>query len=260
MTDNQLYNYFKDRQHQFDEAPGDEVWGKIESGLRRKKFNPAKLLGIMALLAGAVYSTTLFLNTHDAIVPEAKIVPVNEPIYSPEIKEATRIVTERSTDTVKNKKVAKKENQNNGIKNVEHKNIILLTPVVTKNDAPDEKKEQAYKDSLPGKNKITTSPGKIRIQSLDQLTKAEYDSLVARAVRHYSDQPKIILIIVAEGHKPYRKLIETALRESTPQAYIRFMSIPADTIKTEKPVLKPIEFELKPKEETKKKIYSYRKS
>src|SRR5690348_6635035 len=99
MTDNQLYNYFKERQHNFEEAPGDELWGKIESGLGKKKINPAKLIGIIALLAGAVYSITFFLNIQDTIVPHENIAPVNKQTYSTEIKEAARVVTERSIDT-----------------------------------------------------------------------------------------------------------------------------------------------------------------
>ena len=107
MTDKQLYNYFKVRQHNFDEMPGDALWNKIETGLHAAPTTATTLPYLKVLLAtaitGVIATATILLYNHRTTLPEQK---TKEPAVAQpyEAAKADPLQVMVPTDTVKPKK------------------------------------------------------------------------------------------------------------------------------------------------------------
>lgn len=208
MQDNELYSYFRERKDSFNEVPDDGLWTKIDAGLNAAPVVPAaakltliKKIALAAAATAITVTTAVLIYKNVSQAPE-KVIPhnilpvremdaVTEPVHTPE-----------PVDTVKKKKAKQAAK------------IIAFRPVKdsAKVQKPAFMKFRAINvaDSvIAAKPTVRTQHygSTIKISTKEILSKAAFDTLVAQSLKTYRTQSGKILVVMADGHKPFRQVI-----------------------------------------------------
>src|SRR4051812_14449569 len=117
MKDNELYDFFKDRQQAFDEAPGDGLWAKIENGLEEvpqpdvhkgglSLFKKLLILPVLGIVVAIIWMVAYNLKAgEETAKPHDARITVNESNSVKTVEDATVKNQYYSTDTIKKIKV-----------------------------------------------------------------------------------------------------------------------------------------------------------
>lgn len=215
MTDNELFNHFKTQSIRFDEAPGDSLWRKIESGLDTKiQPKPNSLLLFIKTsiivsafsLAGIIYfaftqrqnkTTSPVIVIKEANIPvqkNANKAPTNP--ASTEQKEL-QSMRQNANDTVKRKKIKPEP-----VKTIPFKAFTAILPQET--DSIIKSRTTIITPLIT----TTTSPGRIVITTKDKITKNQFDVLTLKALEDNKNVSGTMIIVRAPGHKIFRKVIQ----------------------------------------------------
>ncbi len=213
MQDNELYSYFREWKDTFNQVPDNSLWQKIDSGLTNTPAataTTAKLTLIKKLAIGVVSGITVtaavlvYNNKPSAIQEKPKEIVLPAPTVVSREVTAPEPVVEKPQDTVKKKKIKK---------------ISKTVPFRTINDTlqtkPAIKSFKAFKtpSAADSVKKIiptilTQQYGTtIKISTKEILSKAAFDTLVAQSLKTYRTQSGKILVVMADSHKSYRKVI-----------------------------------------------------
>lgn len=237
MQDNELYNYFRERKHTAEEMPQDALWTKIDAGLNaaptaaKASVTAVKAITIAAI-AGITITTAVLVYNNKPSVMQEKPKQTVLPAPATELHEVTvsETVTAEFQDTV-NKKKIKKSNRIVSFRKI--KDTIKTKPATIN-----------FKALHTADSVIKTKPAvltqqygtTIKISTKEILSKAAFDTLVAQSLKTYRTQSGKILVIMADGHKPYRKVI--GVLKETDLVKIKGLKPVTDTIK-------PINFSMK---------------
>lgn len=215
MTDNELFNHFKTQSIRFDEAPGDSLWRKIESGLDTKiQPKPNSLLlfiktGVIVsafILVGIIYFA--FTQRQDKITsPVIVIKEANIPVQKNANKASTNTAStqqnelqsmqQNANDTVKRKKIKPEP-----VKAIPFKAFTAILPQET--DSIIKSRTTIITPLIT----TTTSPGRIVITTKDKITKNQFDVLTLKALEDNKNVSGTMIIVRAPGHKIFRKVIQ----------------------------------------------------
>ncbi|AWH84008.1 hypothetical protein HYN59_02280 [Flavobacterium album] len=117
MKDNELYDFFKDRKQAFDEAPGDALWSRIESGLEKvpqpvahkgglSVFKKLLFLPVVGIVAAIVWMVAYNpKNAEETAKPQRIGVTLDESNIVKTVEDAAVNNQYNSTDTIKKIKV-----------------------------------------------------------------------------------------------------------------------------------------------------------
>lgn len=233
MTDNELFNHFKTQSTAFEEMPGDDLWAKIERGLNDTK--PTSSSNILLFIACGILVTALttwyFITTESA----TKISPVVEPVTTtaPEPKNIAphkpqvNIFPSAAVPAEKTTSVQAPVILNNTEKVVTtasdsvKKAIIRTAKIKTVSKTEKTVAEPYVKFMSHSKGAVaplSESPtfevekketiGSIVITTKQKITTAEYNQLIADMLNEYETSVGSLLTIKAQGHKPFRIVIQ----------------------------------------------------
>lgn len=230
MQDNELYNYFRERKHTAEEMPQDALWTKIDAGLNAAptaataSASAIKTITIIAIAGIAITTAVLVYNNKPSFMqdkPKETILPA--PATESHEVTVSETVTAEFQDTV-NKKKTKKSNRIVSFRKI--KDTIKTKPATI-----------SFKALHTADSVIKIKPAiltqqygtTIKISTKEILSKVAFDTLVAQSLKTYRTQSGKVLVIMADGHKPYRKVI--GVLKETDLVKIKGLKPVVDTIK-----------------------------
>ncbi|RZJ74623.1 MAG: hypothetical protein EOO45_08035 [Flavobacterium sp.] len=243
MEDNDLYAFFEAKQHTFDEAPGEQLWKRIEMGLA-----PAPLLTtrqvtlgiILTLIIAVVFFGIQLLSGKEVnILKDEKLVPA-EDAKSFEIN--TIAV---ANDTVKKKKYNPKAEN------------AVVAPVVMKYKKNTAQNQDTINTSVTGVKTANILPGRLIVKTDKMLSVSEFEDLIRKTFSNPELTVGTMVIVRAPGHKAFRQIFKGAGElhiinsgVKLEEELIQFKRLPdaahADKIVPDTILIKPDSLTLKP--------------
>lgn len=209
MQDNELYSYFRERKDSFNEVPDDGLWAKIDAGLNAAPVVPAaakltliKKIALAAAATAITVTTAVLIYNKNVSQAREKVIPRTTVSESKTDAITEHVHTQEPTDTVKKQKAKQAAN------------IIAFRPV--KDSAKLQKPVfMKFRAINTADSAISIMPeiitqqyaSTIKISTKEILSQAAFDTLVAQSLKTYRTQSGKILVVMADGHKPFRQVI-----------------------------------------------------
>jgi len=214
MEDNTIYNFFRIRKHQFDEAPGDALWTRIVSGMDTpaqqpgKKF-PFKNLIFLATAIVIVGISGVVLSNSDENTTGTPLQHHNEKHdaapTTPEIRtpEATVTKPESSPIAVIEKAIA--ETQQDTVK--KKKPYLAFRKINGKTAG-------ISKDSIPFnvnniETIIRTANGRVVVETKEKLDPFQFRQLIEKSLEENKLAVGTLVTVKAPGHKVFRQVVKS---------------------------------------------------
>jgi hypothetical protein len=211
MKDKEIYDFFKDRKQAFDEAPGDALWARIESGLEdtppaatqvsgRSLFRKLLILPLLAVIIALGWVIFKPDNVEGTTGPQnVTVTPEAAGNENTGVREAYTI-----TDSVKKKKTTAPPSD------------AILNPVPKTPQADNSvviaKNEIAAFDPDAVRTEAKTAPGRLNIIVKQPLTKEQFDLFIERTMVKNGNAYGTVITIKAQGHKPFRQVVPQQLQ------------------------------------------------
>ena len=217
MQDKDIYTFFKARKHMFEEAPGDAIWARIESGLDTSASSSGKGFSFKTLLFWATALLTIGITGLVVFNDEAYERPASsarenkhkkieaKPILVPEaVKIPDAVMTTKATPNTA----------------VESKVIVIAKDTVKKKkpyvafQKITGKTTAINKDSIPFdinnvETNIKATNGRLTVDTKGKLTPSQFNQLIEKVLRENEQATGTLVTIKAPGHKVFRQIIKT---------------------------------------------------
>ncbi|OYU81035.1 MAG: hypothetical protein CFE23_05950 [Flavobacterium sp. BFFFF1] len=222
MSDQELFDFFKNGRDAFDEMPSDNLWNKIDTGLKAEKAvkkaaaTKTLLISVIALLTVFI-GIILYIVLTDKEQNQLPRLPQKQEVIVPQIL-TDSVVT---IDTMRRE--IRKEIRDNAPekkRNAAEKETIDELSIDKKEDQrtiEPKTEPQVYRVTSATKEPEVIAntevyKNRIVIRATNPLTDAEYELLKKRAVEKNQSETGKLLIIFAPGRPAYRVKLKPAPR------------------------------------------------